>query len=548
MKLQVNPTIQVLRYTNVILNGWRVILAVTLVAFLIGVSAVLSSRPKFESVATLAVYPPPFKVAGGTQEIASLMPATMHVKDYETIITSDAALHMVREKLAAAGLPDDDYEEYSEISMLKKALAASIDINQKTAYGTEYSKVISLSADAESPGTAAILANTWAKVTQDLLVEYSSRTKKLSSDYLGGEYENVSGALESYENRYQQAENLYADKIAEFDIETENKKLAMDNETDQVIKALVDRQEQELRDLKAEKKLHLREAELTDSEDTILAWEEQLREVRKDLADTQERLKQLESELQQHDLYLPVSKAITDDAIWDKLTLDQNTGGLPPELESLKLREETLNPVHLTLMESIADTRVELNTLPQQEQYLLAQLEVERGEFDTQFIALHQAQYEISEAERRHGVEKDKLRREREDMRLELTRQREEEREKLKREATLTIGRLNRELEQQKDKYKMLASQSLGAKLALADSTTDIAQIGEAVPVDKPAGVPRTALAIVAAVIGLVFGVFLVAVQFMAHQLLPHLRTAGLPGGTARPPSRPRPTAVSSGA
>ena len=530
MKRTPSPALLALQYANILAAGWRRILFCGVAAFLAGVAVLLMAPRNYQSMATLAVYPPPFREAGGTQEIASLMPSLMHVRDYGAIITSDAAFDMVREMLPLGALPPKARERYSNIVHIRKALSASIEINEKTAQRTDYSKIIQLKAKSGDPETAAVLANTWASVTQQLINEYSALSKQASAQYLVGEHRGVGESLEDYEDQHQSAENQYAEMLVSYDIHTESMKLDMDNETERLVKELEDRQDQEMRALMVKHQLSMKEAELLYLEWTVLDWEEQLRLVRKAKNDAQERLKQLEAEAEKQGQFVVESKSITDEALWERVNVEASGGGLPPELESLRLRQEVLNPVHTHVMELVADTRVDLHSLPQEETYLLAQLTQERERFDELYRTISDGEFEIAEAERRHLVDLERLKRERETERKTLVSTREQEREALSRMATLAVGRLHRELENQKQKYNLLSSQALNANLALADSTMDIAAIGRAVPVDEPHGVPRTFMALLFGMFGVLAGIAWVLAEFVHQNLLPRLQALGLPG------------------
>ena len=525
-----NPAVHMLQFVNVLLQRWRTVLAFGAASFLLGILVVLLMSREFQSTATLAVFPPPFKVIPGNEEISGLIPTTMHVKDYEAIIKSDAALSLVRDRLATSGqLSQEEYESYSQMDTLKKALYAQIDINEKTAYGTEYSKIISLTASAPVPELAALMANTWSEVTQELILQYTARTKQVSFGFLTGEYENVNTALEDVEDLYKRTDIKFAHEIVEFDTQTEELKLEADATTDRMLKELADAHDQALRELQAEKKVELLEAELEQVKRMIIIWRIELENVRKDINYAREELKQLEMELEAQPEYLEVAKTLTNDAIWDRLNLTAPDFGLPQSLQSLKLRDEEVNPVRLALHEKAAQTRVALNALPQEQAYLEAELENKHQELAKRLAELHQAEFEIAELERAHQVEMDLLKREREAERKELEREREVGHRDIEGQAQLVMGRLNRLVQQQKEKYEVLASQSLSAKLAVADPTTDIAQIGEAVPMEEPAGIPRLPIAMTFGLLGLCLGLVYVLVEYTLRQVLPGVRALGTP-------------------
>jgi len=253
-------------------------------------------------------------------------------------------------------------------------------------------------------------------------------------------------------------------------------------------------------------------------------FEDELILVRKKRSDLDEEIKQVGVELEKHPKLQVVAKAITDDALWQRVVgnTDDVVSALPKALDDIKLRTEIINPVHQELVSRLASVRVEFMSLPIQEKYLVDRITAIQQQYDKLLSETLDIKFQIEEATRQKTVDLANLKSERARGKAQLTRDREKDLVILKREATLAVERLQREVANQRAKFDALAGKYLSAKLADADKTTDIVQSGVAVPPLYPiSGGSKLMPTIVGGFVGIIIGLVFVAFEVLVREIVP---------------------------
>ena len=315
----------------------------------------------------------------------------------------------------------DTFED--ETDTLVEAFELETDL-QVAAFEAETDQSV---ADFEDETDAQVLA--FDHATDDLLTEFEDATKLLlakfddetdvmlqafddATDIEKMEFDDETAVMEmEFDDETDAMRDELDDEtdrlLMAFDDETDQMETEFDAETKQEIKTLRDAHQEKTQELEAELKIRLAEDEISLLSTVLHEYKRNLIGVQQEQQTQEKRLEQLQEELDEHPKYVVVSKSITDDALWDKLEPDVETGTLPEQLDTLRLRSEMLNPVHDHVVKKIIDCRVNLETLPVQLAYIETATEREHGEYDDLYHVLKGKQFRLDEAGRTNALELD---------------------------------------------------------------------------------------------------------------------------------------------
>jgi uncharacterized protein involved in exopolysaccharide biosynthesis len=503
-----------------LVNNWPKVFAGAVICAVAALGWTFMSGETFQASATLVLLPPPFKTtqSAGLDEVSALMPKTMEVYDYQILLSSDSVLFQVKQ---AMDVYSDSPDGFS-MRGLRKHLTISIKSRNMGQRGPQESPVITLVARATTAELATQFANTWASISQKTVAEASVQSTSGSLTFLTAEYKGVTEVLVKAENDHQTCQDGYDDRITLFSDETDTLITAFQNETDTLVDGLTDEWNKKISELNARLAPERKQEGLAVQMKKLSEFETTLIQVKKDKSDTEEELKQLAAELDEHPKLQIVAKAITDDALWNSVVGKEGVSALPNDLDAKKLRSEEINPVYEQLVTRLASVRVEMKSLPKEEQYVSAQIKNIREQHDTLLAELRENEFQIDEADRQKVVDIANLTRERARGETELTRNREKGLTILTREATLEIERLEREVINQRASFDALAGKYLSAKLAAADKTTDMIQTGMAVPDPRPiSGGSKLVPTVAGAIVGAMLGIAFVAFEIVVREVVP---------------------------
>ncbi len=409
--------VELIDYINVILKRKWMIVAGTLVCIL--AAAVYSYGKKaptfYEAKASLLVTPPPFK--------ADLTPPSFPASVYEKLARAQDLEQAVIDSL---GLKHN-------ISSLDGML--TMEVMQGGASGSSAapaSSLITFSVKSDKPDLSAQLVNVWA----DLFVKKNSgitrQTVAGSYDFIIAQYETTRKRLEDTEDailrfktnspqiplsnertavaaKFNDAQTAYINQGFDLSAREKSLKQQMDllraveidgkavsslveegrpipfegltEDQKNIRKLVVDAKrdllqaEKALLDFNIEHRVELLRAEVEKKNLTLAAHKAELVSIELSRKTTQTALEQIDRHLQQQSPVLVLSKAITDDALWQRA----RDGALSPDdvkkLDALKLRSEQLNPVYEDLIKRKATLQLEYDSYTPKETVLKDQLE-----------------------------------------------------------------------------------------------------------------------------------------------------------------------------
>ncbi|GAB4233722.1 MAG: Wzz/FepE/Etk N-terminal domain-containing protein [Acidobacteriota bacterium] len=368
---------------------------------------------KYEAQAILLVQRPVFS--------SELRPRTLPVETYQAIVDSPWVKEQVRQRAVAEGL-------ISSEDVLTDALEASVPERPR---GQEelVNPIIELTVTWKDPRIAQRLADLWA----DVAIQASA----------GLALQGSQGTIEFVQKEYPTTRERLLQLEAEL-------KTTQDRH-DKRIRELEKRWDERITAFKVEWNLDVLRQQAQGLEKRLTENTMRLSDLQLEIKNTRETLTQLKEEIQQHPQFLVISKAITDDALWERIGRDFS-GQTAQELEKLKLRSEQLNPVYEQLLQRLTDTQVRFDTLIPQEQYLkeeIARLEKELRQLNELILT---KSLELRELERARD--------------LELT--------LAKRERQFEVDQLQREVEKARATFSTLAEKWEAARLTQAEEDQDL--------------------------------------------------------------------------
>ena len=343
-------------YINVILKYKRLIITIFLISTF--VTAVLSSlKPKVYQATTLVmITPSKIRIAlassgglfyAGEVEVEAEGGANFNpmvsLSTHEELLRSNEVLQKVISKVS---LVDSFGKEITPYALSKK-----VEIER-----VENTNIIRLLVKDNSPKEAKKIADVWAR-------EYIEYSQKLISEEIKG------------------TGSFIADQ---FDIAKQSLMQA----------------EEEIKDFKNNYKLDLMKAELEIKKGKINGERKEL--INSDLAlkTKQITLKELKKEIEGEDEFIIISKAITDEALWQQTLKGKDASSL----ENKKLKSEMVNPIYQNLKERIVNLNIETNVLNSKIEYLETSIKQTNEEIGSLEKATNQRQFELTQLKRQMDI------------------------------------------------------------------------------------------------------------------------------------------------
>ncbi len=240
-----------LRYARRLIGARRLIVAATGVAACAAIVVALLLPVTYESSATLILLPPPFKTAEA--ELSNMLPRVLNVPDYELLLTSDGTLQSVAERVKLlADWPEEDKEQLSQLSSLRKRMRVTTEVVEKTAYGTSHSPVIVLTARAARPEYARDLAEAWAAVAEQLANNLYAKGKTGVKDFVEERFTTARADLFDVSAAIRDVEIEYNDELAGARLQNKHGRLLSYEEKVDDLEMQIASVEEELRSLRSD--------------------------------------------------------------------------------------------------------------------------------------------------------------------------------------------------------------------------------------------------------------------------------------------------------
>ncbi len=160
--------------------------------------------------------------------------------------------------------------------------------------------------------------------------------------------------------------------------------------------------EERIKEFKNKYKLDLMRAELNIKKAKLKREKEELLNLVIILKAKEDSLRELKRGIEGEEKFIIVSKAITDDALWQRMGEGKGLG----DLAEKRLRSEVINPLYQDLRHRIVNTQIELNTLRIRLEHLEKSVESTAKEIDELRKTVHQKEFELLQLTRQAEIYK----------------------------------------------------------------------------------------------------------------------------------------------
>lgn len=341
-------------YINVIVKRKKIILTVFFVSVI--TTAILSFFiPKvYQATASIMILPskagavdifslPMEKKEGKLGEYVA-QKSTLPFPTHKVLLKSDIVLERVINRLKLTNK--------SGKSLIPDDLSKRLDVKE-----VKETNILQLKTEDNDPRMAKEIVNNW-------LQEYIRYNQEFISGEVGGTGDFIVGQFEIAKQNITQAEEKVKDSQHKYKIDLMRAEL----------------------DIK-KRKLNYEKEELGNLESILKTKEDSLI--------------QLKKEIEKQEKFIIISKAITDDALWQK----QDKGDLG-DLNKRKLRSEQINPIYQDLEIRIVNTEIELNTLKPKFEYLKKSIESTGKEIDKLEESINRREFELTQLSRQAAIYK----------------------------------------------------------------------------------------------------------------------------------------------
>ena len=404
--------IELIDYINVILKRKRFIIIGTLIFVLIASIYSFGRRAPtvYEAKASLLVIPPPFRAE-------ELMTSNLPIHAYERLARAQDLEKAIIDSLNLgfginnwadlfvkknSGLTSQAISGSYEFILNQYKTAQELLKNKEDALqefmGTNHLAILSNERDPEFEKLKEIQvaftqqrADLRAKEDSLRHQEYLLAALDIDGKWIGALVEE--GAPIQFENLSE--EQVYIRKLA---VETNRTLL---------------QSEEDLISFKDEYRIELLKAEVDQKIKTLAAHQAELVMMDLNRDKTRVSLEQIDQQLKQQSLTLVLSKAITDDALWQKNRDGALSSDDLKKLERLKLRSEELNPVYIDLLKKKASLQLEHNSYSPKKVILKQEIEklkdaLGRLDFDRLIVTTFDEPEEVETRLLKSGIGREK--------------------------------------------------------------------------------------------------------------------------------------------
>ncbi len=342
-------------YIEVLIKRKKIILSVFFI-FIITTAIVSLYLPKvYQSTTSIMITPSRVQallspadasldIEGRTSAGVTLQPA-ISLSTHKTLLRASPVLEKVIDKLR---LTDKLGQPLIFDDLIKR-------LNVKEITGTN---ILQLEAKDNDSKMAREITNAWAQEYIKYSGELISGTVKGSGDFVTEQFEIVLESLTRAEEKIKEFKNKY--------------------------------------------RLDLMQAELSIKKEKLKREKEELINSGIALKTKEDSLKELKKGIEGEEKFVIISKAITDDALWQKIDKEGRLGNLAEK----KLMSENINPLYQDLKTRIVNIQIELNTLEARLGHLDKSVELTAKEIDELGRVIHQKEFELTQLTRQAEIYK----------------------------------------------------------------------------------------------------------------------------------------------
>ncbi len=341
-------------YINVILKRKKIILTVFFVSIITTAVFSLMMPKVYQATTLIMIVPSKIQVAISSTQVASLdgqqktgtgERSTISLPTHKELLKSGIVLERIIDKLKLS--------DGAGKSLIPDDLSKRLNINE-----AKETSILRLEAKDTNPKKAQELANIWAQ-------EYIKYNQELISGEVKGAGDFITDQFEISKQNLTQAE----EKVNDF---KDKYKLDL---------------------MRAE--LNMKKAKLNNDKNELIESATVLKTKDDDLAE-------LKKEIAKQDRFIIVSKAISDDALWQREDKEKTIG----DLDKKKLRSEEINPIYQNLEIRIVNTEIELNTLKPRVDYFRKAQDQTKKEIDELEGTINQREFELTQLTRQVEIYK----------------------------------------------------------------------------------------------------------------------------------------------
>jgi len=160
--------------------------------------------------------------------------------------------------------------------------------------------------------------------------------------------------------------------------------------------------EEKVKDFKDKYKIDLMQAELDIKKGELNNYKKELMELEMTLKTKGDNLAELKKEILKQDKFIIVSKAITDDALWQNEDKEKTS----VDLDKKKLRSEEVNPIYRDLETRKVNTEIEINTTKPRLEYFKKSVGLIEAEINDSEKIINQREFELTQLNRQVDIYK----------------------------------------------------------------------------------------------------------------------------------------------
>lgn len=351
-------------YIEVIIKRRKIILIIFLVSVIVtGIYSVLIPNV-YKATASLMITPSKTEsLFLSTQTLAReslIQKPVISLGTHKSLLISNIVLERIGNKL--------NLTDKSGNKLLPEDLSDKLNIKE-----TKETNIIQLEVQDTDPKSAKEIANTWAREYIIYNMELISGEVKGTGDFIAGQFEITKQNLVQYEEK--------------------------------------------AKDFKGKYKIDIMRAETDIKKTNLNGYKKELMEIEITLKTKEDFLREFKKEIEKQEKFTIVSKAITDDALWQQALKEKRVS----DLDKKKLRSEEINPIYRDLETKIVDTEIEINTIRPKTEYLKNSITLTEKEIDELERTINQKEFELTQLNRQIEIYKrtyDNLSPKIEDMRL----------------------------------------------------------------------------------------------------------------------------------